>query len=335
MVTIAVDAMGGDNAPTGVVEGALRALEADLDLKLVLVGEHALLDRIVEAARVSASVYTRIGLVHTNQAVRGDDEPIKALRAQPEASIAVAIRLLRDGAVDGVFSAGNTGAGVATATLQLPKLPDVRRPGIAVVVPTQRARTLLMDVGANLSPRASDLAEYARLATAYVQVMMGRERPVVGLLNVGVEQTKGHRWLQAAAALIAADDKLVSIGNVEGHDLLSGRADVVVCDAFTGNVTLKLLEGIAPLILDHAVTVLGSDLGGEGGRGAEGTPGNALYRCYDYAEYGGAPLLGLNGVVVLGHGRSKARAIASGLAVASEAVRRNLVARLTSALVQD
>jgi glycerol-3-phosphate acyltransferase PlsX len=330
VLRVAVDAMGGDHAPGVVVDGVLAALAAEDRLGVTLVGDEP---RLMEALGDRGRAFPdRMRVLHTPHAIGPDETPVEALRAKPGASVRLALQLMAAGEAHAAFGAGNTGAVAVAANMALGRIAGVRRAGIAVVLQRRPRRLILMDVGANLQPRATDLAEYAVLASAYSRCMLGIDEPAVGLLNIGTEQGKGGALLQDAAALVQGIPDLRFQGFVEGHRVLSGELDVIVCDAFTGNAVLKVSEGLAASVLRQAEEVLretGTFQGDEPRlRRALGT----VRATYDYAEYGGAPLLGVGGIVMIGHGRSDARAVASGVRVAYEAARRGLHERLRGAL---
>lgn len=308
-VRIAVDAMGGDGAPAIEVEGAVEAaLEAGDDLEIVLVGRKDALE--AELARHNDA--GNVSIVHASDAVEMHEPPANAVRRKRDSSIVVATGLHKRGDVDGLVSAGNTGAVVASGLLGLGMLENVRRPAIASSYPTSRLPGVLLDVGASVDTKPGDILRFAAMGETYVEHLLGREKPRVGLLNIGEEPSKGSELTQAAHALLA-DSPLNFVGNVEGNALLRGDADVVVCDGFVGNIVLKFMEGVL-----HFVAPMMSGSGGQDG------PGAALVRQLDYAEYGGAPLLGVGGVVIIAHGSSSPKAIKNAVKVAARFVRTDL-----------
>ncbi|GIW73463.1 MAG: phosphate acyltransferase [Planctomycetota bacterium] len=334
-LVVAIDAMGGDRAPEVVIDGTLAALASEPRLVALLVGPASRLQGLLDARGASAG--PRLRLLDAPATIGMAEHPVEALRRKPHSSIAQAVQALAAGQARAVFSAGNTGALAVAANTALGRLPGVRRPGIAVVLQGQRGPVVLIDAGANLQPRPADLAAYAVLASAYARAMLGIEHPAVGLLNIGSEESKGSALLQQAAALVRGIAGIAFAGFVEGHELLAGRVNVVVADAFTGNAVLKVSEGLALAVLEGVAEVLRAEFaaaGPEQHRRLEAALAR-LWRRYDYAEYGGAPLLGVAGIVVIGHGRSSARAVASGLRVALRAAELELDRRLVAALAQD
>ena len=311
---IALDAMGTDGAPSSEVAGAVAAVEADRDVHVLLVGdEAALTDHLSRFPRQN-----RISVVHAPDRIMASDAPASALR-RPNSSISVGLSLQKNGEADAFVSAGSTGAVMAASLMLLRPLRGVDRPTVATLFPTEGGLTLVADVGANIECKPGQLVEFARLGAIYMQDLQGLETPRVGLLNVGTESEKGTEVLQAAHRLLAASD-LNFVGNVEGGDILRHTCDVAVCDGFTGNILLKFYESVAAFV----VRKLSPGLRGNGLREEV----QDRLRDLDYAEQGGAPLLGVNGVSVICHGRSSPRAIKAGIGVAARAVRSGLVAHM-------
>ncbi len=309
-VRIAVDAMGGENAPGAEVEGAITAVRgAAGSLEVVLVGQTDVLE--AELARQGVGGLP-VSIVHADEIITMHESPADAVRRKRGSSIVVAAGLHKSGAVDGLVSAGNTGAVVASSLLGLGMLPNVRRPAIASFFPALGEPAVVLDVGASVDCRPSDLLEFAVMGSAYVQDVLERERPRVALMNVGEEPSKGNEVTQAAYKLIDGSP-LNFIGNVEGRDLMTGAADVVVCDGFVGNVMLKVIESVL-YVLPRFFT--GSD--------AKKIDMDGIRKQFDYEEYGGAPLLGVNGVVIIAHGGSSGKAIKNAVLMAARFVEKNL-----------
>jgi len=320
-VKIAVDAMGGDHAPDVVVAGAVAAVR-DLGAEVVLVGPQARVER--EMAR-HRPVPSGLSVVDAPEVIEMHESPAMAVRRKKRASIVVAMELVRDRRADAVVSAGHTGAAMGAALLRLGRIPGVDRPAIAVVLPTVVSHpVVLLDVGANVDCRPHHLLQFAIMGAVYARRVLEIHTPHIGILSNGAEEGKGSD-LRTTALL--RDSGLDFIGNVESRDVFSGVADVVVCDGFVGNVVLKFGEGLALAIRD----IVKSELRGLRGRLAllylAPLAGKIrrMYRRIDYREYGGAPLLGLEGVCVIAHGSSNARAIRNAIRVAVEAVRHGFV----------
>lgn len=338
MPPIALDAMGGDDAPGVPVAGALWAAAAGLEV--VLVGdEEALgpaLDRALTEARADGrdvdTSRPRIRTVHAPDRIGMAEHAALEVRSRRRSSIYVATELVRRGEADAFVSAGNTGAVLATALVVLGRLPGVERPALGVVLPATSGPRLLVDAGANAESRASHLVQFAHLGDAYARVALGVERPRVALLSIGGEASKGSSAIVDAHAALA-DAGLRFVGNVEGHDLIAtSAADVIVADGFSGNVALKSIEGVIAMLWEELSAVARSSRRGRLG-GWLLTPGlRATRERLDYRRYGGAPLLGVAGLVYVAHGRSDARAIESALRTASEGARAGLLATIADSV---
>jgi len=316
---VALDAMGGDRAPTEPVAGAVMAAR-ELGISVTLVGPHDLV--AAELARHNAGILP-LDVVDAPDTIGMGDHPVQAIRRRPNASMNVGIRLVKERNADAFVTAGNTGAAVVASLFGLGRLPGVDRPALASVFPTARGRCLILDVGANADCRAGHLLQFAVMGERYCRLVLGVEKPQVALLSNGEEETKGNLVVVDAHRLLKSAN-FQFIGNVEGKDLPRGVADVVVCDGFVGNVAIKLAEGIGELTF----TLLREELSASplGMLGALLLrPGlRRLKHRVDYEEYGGAPLLGVEGVVIVAHGRSGARAIRNAIRVAGQAAAANV-----------
>ncbi len=318
---IALDAMGADAAPDVEVQGAIQAAPGLKGHEVVLVGDEA---RIAHAAAKHGGLPSGVTVRHAPQAVTMEDAPVDAMRRKPDSSIGRCIEMMANGEADAVVSAGNTGAVVAFAMLKLGLLEGVRRPGIAVAMPTRKAeRTLVIDCGANVNCTPEHLMHYGVMASAYSRHVYGARHPRVGLLNIGEESIKGNRLVKHAQTLLEASG-VNFIGNVEGRDVFSGEADVVVCEGFVGNVLLKVSEGMAETILGMMKEAIQRTLRRRIGAMLCKYAMLELKAKVDYAEFGGAPLLGVNGTVTICHGGSDARAIAVAVRVATDAAARKV-----------
>lgn len=327
MPVIAVDAMGGDRAPAAVVEGALLAAR-ELHLEVALVGRSELLrDELARHDRGDA----RVEVVEAPDVIGIDEAPLAALRRKPGASIRVAAGLVQSGQAAAVFSAGHSGATMLAAHGAFGMLPGAERPALAVTVPTQSGEAVLLDAGANVECRPDHLVQFAHLGSAYAQVILGAPRPRVGLLSIGEEPGKGTDLTRETHQRLATTS-LNFIGNLEARDLFSGRADVIVCDGFTGNIALKVGEGLVEALEEMLREELGSALVSQIGALLTRRAFARLRQRVDYAEYGAAPLLGVQGLALVGHGRSSPRAVASGVALAARLADAELVTRLGGAL---
>lgn len=318
MITIAVDAMGGDHAPRAEVEGAIAAAR-ELDLRVLLTGQETVLRR--ELTRHGSLRKLSVEVVHAADVITMDDSPSQAFRKKRDSSIHVAARLVRKGQADGMVSAGNTGAVMATARFTLGTLPSVDRPALAAPFPTSRGGVaVLLDVGANVDSRAEHLEQFAVMGEVYYRVIFGTRRPRVALLSIGEEESKGNELTREVFALLK-HSPLNFVGNVEGRDVFAGNVDVIVCDGFIGNVALKISEGLVEHIVGMLKEALRSSLTSQVGYVLSRRAYQEFKKKTDYSEYGGAPLLGVKGVTIVCHGRSNANAIKNAIRVAAELVR--------------
>ena len=316
---LALDAMGGDYAPQEIVLGGLDALnQHDFLEKIYLVGKRDAIEAVLKEAEKDKKVdYSKLEIVEASEVIEMADHPATAYRRKKDASITVATRLVREGTADAVVSAGSTGGQMVAALFGLGRIKGVSRPAIGCIIPTYEGGKLLVDSGANTNVDETNLVQFAQMGSVYMNCVMGLENPRVGLINNGSEETKGSELTQAVYQKLKEMDDINFVGNIEGRDVPFGRADVMACDGFTGNVVLKTMEGTAKLIMDMLKEeIYASTKGKIGGMLLKPSLSN-LKKKMDYAEYGGAPLLGVNGVSVVCHGSSKARAIFKAIEVAN------------------
>jgi glycerol-3-phosphate acyltransferase PlsX len=310
---VALDAMGGDLAPGPIVAGAVQAVAAHPDLRVTLVGDRTQ----VEAALRAAGGSDRIDVFHASQVVAMDEPPVLALRQKPDNTISRSWQLLAEKKVQAVVSAGNTGAVVAGGLRLRRFLKNVRRPGIAALMPTIRGPCVLIDVGANVNPKPEHLFQYGVMGGIFARHILKRDQPQIGLMNVGSEEQKGHDLAKETHALFNASAvKGQFIGNIEGRDIHRGAADVVVTDGFVGNVVLKVCEGVFEFVMKMAFQEVLGTLQAEKAFGQKAL--KTLVDRYDYHETGGAPLLGIDGTCIICHGSSGDRAIKNALGVAAQ-----------------
>ena len=321
---IAIDAMGGDAGPSVVVDGALVAAR-HLQVGLLLAGDPEIID--AELGRHPAAGALDVEVVAAPDRVEMSESAAHALRRKPRASIRVAAEAVRDGRADALFSAGHTGASVMASHAAFGMLPSVDRPALATIIPTRRAPAVLLDAGATVGCRAPHLVQFAVMGSAYAKVALGLESPRVGLLSIGEEETKGNDLTREAHQRLKTAP-VNFIGNIEGRHVYAGDADVIVCDGFTGNVTLKLSEGLVETIEALLHDELASTFGGRVGSVLSRQAFRRFRRRVDYSEFGGAPLLGVNGLCIVGHGRSSAKAVANAVTMAARAVEEKLLDRL-------
>lgn len=329
MLTIAVDAMGGDHAPKSEVEGAIRAAST-LAVRVVLVGQKDVVNRELSLHPDAAKL--PIEVCHASEFITMEDSAAKSLRTKKDSSIRVASRLLRDGQAHAVVSAGNTGAVMATAKVTQGMIRGVYRPGLASAMPSARGKpVVLIDVGANVDSTPEMLVQFAVMGEIYSRVVFHIPHPRVGLLSIGEEQHKGNELTKAAHPLLKALP-INFVGNVEGRDIFSGTADVVVCDGFTGNVALKVGEGVGKLITDMLKASLEATVARKLGAVLSREAYRELKKRVDYSEYGGAPLLGVKGVTFICHGPSNGHAIKNAIRVAAEFVRGRINEKIEAEL---
>ena len=315
MLTIAVDAMGGDAAPKPEVDGAIRAAKS-LGVKVILVGREDMVRRELAGHEEHASL--PITIHHASEQITMHDSAARAVRLKRDSSLRVASRLVRDGCAQGFVSAGNTGAVMATAKMVQGVVPGVDRPALSGVFPTiSGSPVVMLDVGANVDCSPHMLAQFAVMGEIYSRVILHRDNPRVGLLSIGEEEHKGNEMTRAATPLLKALP-INFIGNVEGSDIYAGKVDVVVCDGFIGNVALKVSEGLVEMIKNMLQESLEATITRKIGYVLSKAAFTDFKRRVDYSEYGGAPLLGVKGVCIICHGRSNANAIKNAIRVAAE-----------------
>ena len=323
---IVLDAVGGDYAPTAIVAGVLQAAR-DLDVEIILIGPQDQVEAELARQNRGRPLPANVRLVHAPQVIEMGEHPVSAIRSKRDSSIVRGLGLVACGEADAFVTAGSTGAAMAGAVIELKRIPGIDRPALATPFPTRLGPCLLLDVGAGVEAKAQNLVQFAIMGSIYAEQALGLKEPRVGLLNIGEEESKGHPVYQEANQLLQIAP-VRFVGNVEGKDIPSGAADVVVMDGFVGNVMIKLAEGLAANLLDILRTEIRSN------------PFTALVglglmpvfrrvrRRLDYAEYGGAPLLGVNGVCIVAHGRSNPLAIRSAIRVAADAVNGGMLERI-------
>lgn len=315
MLTIAVDAMGGDNAPKAEVEGAVKAARS-LGIRVILVGRQEVLRRELQQHDGHRSLPVEI--VHASEQVTMDDSAARAVRSKRDSSLRVASRMVRDGVAQGFVSAGNTGAVMATAKMVQGVIHGVDRPALAGIFPTLVGKpVVVIDVGANVDCSPRMLAQFAVMGEIYSRVVLRQERPKVGLLSIGEEEHKGNETTRAATPLLKSLP-IDFMGNVEGRDIYTGKSDVIICDGFIGNVALKVSEGLVDMVKQMLQEALRATITRQIGYVLSRAAFQDFKKRVDYSEYGGAPLLGVRGICIICHGRSNANAIKNAIRVAAE-----------------
>ena len=313
---IAVDVMGGDFGPGEVIAGALSWLEKETGASVILVGAAEQIEPVLKEHNYDPS---RLSVVNATPVIGMEESPAMAMRRKKDASIVVATGLVKSGQADAILSCGSTGAQMAAALFILGRMEGIERPPIVGELPNiSGSSSLLIDVGANVDCRPSQLVQFAALGSAYAAAILAVPSPRVGLLNNGLEETKGNAAAVEAFALLRQQPRLNFIGNVEGRDILAGNCDVIVCDGFTGNILLKSMEGLVLFLAQHTLKELGK------------LP--AIYQKVDYRQVGGAPLLGVKGISVVCHGSSKRQAVHSGMNIAAQCIKSRIVEQQETAL---
>lgn len=319
MIRVALDAMGGDYAPVEIIKGAVDA-SLELPVSIVLVGDKQTLERELGRYRSLG----KLSIFHASEVIENDESPVSAVKQKKDSSINVAVSLVKNDVVDAVVSAGNTGALMASALFSLGRIAEVERPAIATLFPTRSHPALLLDMGANVDCKPKHLKQFAEMGYQYAKHVMHIDNPRVGLLNIGEEKEKGNELAVESWPLLA-EARINFIGNIEAKDILSGKVDVIVCDGFVGNLILKFGESISDLLLDLFKKELAKNLVSKFAAFLLLPAVENIKKVIDYDEVGGAPMLGINGIVFKAHGRAKAKAIKNAIRAAQEAVQEDLI----------
>lgn len=317
---IALDAMGGDFAPVVTAEGAIETVNENDDIEVILVGDESAIKKELSGKRYPQN---RLKIYHASQVVEMHEPTSIAVRKKKDSSIRRAVELVKNKEADAVVSAGHSGVAMATALLFIGASKGVDRPAIATIMPTLKGAFVLIDAGANVDCNPENLLQFALMGDAYCKAMFGIEEPKIGLLSIGEEDTKGNT-LTKEAFKVLKEIPIGFIGNIEGKDIFTGHADVVVCDGFIGNIVLKTSEGLADTIVKMLKREIAEATGGRIGYLFMKPALRNFRKKTDYAEYGGAPLLGINGTCIVSHGRSSSKAIRNALKVANEFARKRV-----------
>ncbi|MBN8207441.1 phosphate acyltransferase PlsX [Bacillus sp. NTK071] len=326
---LAIDAMGGDNAPHSIIDGVYEAIEAFSDLSVTIVGDEEKLKPLLKGNK------DRISILHTEEYISSEDQPVRAVRRKKKASMVLAVNEVKEGRADAAISAGNTGALMAAGLLYIGRIEGIDRPGLAPTLPTiDEKGFVLLDVGANMDAKPEHLLQYAHMGSIYAEKVRGVNNPRVGLLNIGTEEGKGNELSKEAFTLLQ-DSGLNFVGNVESRDILFNEADVVVCDGFSGNLVLKTIEGTALTMFKMLKEELTSSLTSKMAAGVLKPKLKNLKSKLDYSEYGGAGLFGLRAPVIKAHGSSNGRAVFSAIKQARMMVTGNVVSAIQTSLKQE
>ena len=303
LIRVAVDAMGGDNAPAEIVKGAVEALKANTDLKVILVGQEEAVQQELSKYQYDAS---RMEVVNATEIIEMAEPPVQAIRTKKDSSIVVAMKLVKNGEADAFVGAGSTGAVLVGGQLIVGRIKGVERPPLAPLLPTEKGASLLIDCGANVDARPSHLVQFAKMGSIYMENVMGVKNPRVAIVNIGAEEEKGNALVKETFPLLKACQDINFIGSIEARDIPSGYADVIVCEAFAGNIILKLYEGVGATLISMVKKGMLSTLRSKIGALLVKPALKTTLKKFDTSQYGGAPLLGLKGLVVKTHGSSKA-----------------------------
>jgi len=329
-IKIAVDAFGGDFAPEQIVEGALQA--ADMyGISVILTGDQAILEKLINNKPGS----DLIEIVHCSEKVDMDEEPIRAVRSKKDSSLVVAANLVKQNQAVGLVSAGNTGATMAAALFGIGRIKGIERPAITPLMPTLKELCLIVDAGANVDCRPSHLVQFAQMGSIYAKDVLGINNPRIGLLNIGEEPSKGNEVAIKTYELLGELDNINFIGNIEARDIPKGEADVVVCDGFVGNSILKFAEGLGSAMFNMLAEQFTQNLPRKLAAGVLRPGLSEIKKKLDYTEYGGAPLLGVKGAVIIAHGGSNAKAIRNAIRVCKEAAESQIVNTIAQSMVGD
>ena len=324
-VTVALDAFGGDNAPEEIVKGAIEYAGTDPDAHIILVGKQDEIEKILE---VSGRESKNLSVCHASEVIETSEHPVKAIRAKKDSSLVKAMHLVKEGEADALLSAGNSGALLVGSQTIIGRIRGIERACLAPVMPTTEGPAVIVDGGANVDARAEWLHQWAVMGSIYMKLMFGIESPRVGLVNIGAEEEKGNKLVQEAFALLREEKRLNFMGSIEARDIPQSDADVMVCDAFVGNVVLKMYEGVAKTLVSEIKKAIMSGTASKIGGMLIKKSLKGVLKTYNPAKYGGATLLGTKSPVVKSHGNSEAEQIRIALGHTVETVRKNIVTNI-------
>ena len=328
---IALDAMGGDNAPVETIKGAMKALEEIDNLELFLVGQKEVIEE--ELLKYSNIDRKKIEIIDAREIIVMTDDPVAAVKGKKDSSMNRTLELVKDGVVDASVSAGNTGALITASQLKLKRIRGVMRPAIATMFPNKKGNMLLLDAGATADCKPEFLNQYAMMGSKYIEILLGKKNPTVGLLNIGTESGKGNEITRGAYELLMKNDKINFVGNVESTEMLNGNIDVVVTDGFTGNMVLKTSEGVAKFMLSCMKSEIEKSFIYKLGALLIKPALKTIVKKMDSSEYGGAIFLGLNGISIKAHGNSDAIAIKNAIKVANKFAQMKFIDELKKVVV--
>lgn len=328
---VALDAMGGDNAPSEIVKGAVEAVQKRKDIKVLMTGNESELKKILSGYTYPEE---QIEIIPTTEVIETAEPPVLAIRRKKDSSLVVAMKLVKEGKADALVTAGSTGATLVGGQVIVGKIKGVERAPLAPLIPTLKGASLLIDCGANVDARPSHLVQFAKMGTIYMKHVVGKENPTVGIVNIGAEEEKGNALVKETFPLLKECKDINFIGSVEAREIPYGAADILVCDAFAGNVILKLLEGLSSALMSKLKQGMLSSLRGKIGALLVKPSLKASLKDFDTSEYGGAPLLGLKGLVVKTHGSSKSKEICNSI-IQCVAFNEQKIAEKIAASIQE
>ncbi len=330
---IVVDAMGGDHAPEEIIAGAVKALELKNELNLILIGKSDIINPILAEQEYDQG---RIEVVNASQAIKMDESPTTALRKKKDSSIYKGTMMVKDKKAEAFVSAGNTGAVMASGLFNIGRIEGIKRPAIATIFPSVQGQTLVIDAGANTDSAPENLLQFALMGQIYARFVLGVKDPELGLLNIGEEKKKGNKLTAATYELLENDSRIENfVGNVEGRDIFNGRCDVVICDGFVGNIVLKTTEGVASYFFQLLKEALTRNIVTKTGALLIKSHLKEMLDSVDYRQYGGAPLLGVDGVVIISHGSSDATAFYNAIKVAMNTVEQDVINLIKDVIDRD
>lgn len=332
MVNVAVDAMGGDNAPSEIVKGAVEAINADKRVKVFLVGKEPVIKEELKQYSYDAN---QLEIVHTSEVIETGEPPVMAIRKKKDSSIVKAMYMVKEGQCDALVSAGSTGAVLVGGQVIVGRIRGIERPPLAPIIPTTKGVALLLDCGANVDAKPSHLVQFAKMGSIYMESIIGIKNPRVGLLNIGAEEEKGNALTKETYGLLKECTDINFVGNIESRDVIFGEADVIVCEAFAGNMVLKTMEGVSSALVAKIKDGMMSSLRSKIGALLVKPALKKTLKGFSTEEYGGAPLLGLNGLVVKTHGSSKANEIKNSILQCIAFKEQNINQKIKDQLVLD
>ena len=310
LTTVAVDAMGGDNAPYEIVKGAIEAINRQSNIKVLLVGDK---EKVAPILGSMSYPKDQLELIHASEVIETAESPVEAIRKKKNSSLVISMKLIKEGEADALVSAGNTGALLVGGQVVVGRIKGVSRTPLAVLMPTKKGISLLLDCGANVDARASHLVQFAMMGSIYMENVLDKKNPTVGLVNVGAEEEKGNALVKETFPLLRECPGVNFIGSVEAREIPEGASDVIVCEAFVGNVILKLTEGVGTTMISMVKNAIKSSVISKIGGLLVRPALRKAFKKFDVSEYGGAPLLGLKGLVVKTHGSSTSKEIANSI----------------------